>query len=182
MSSATNYLFCSARLGFRNWEERDIKPMSAINADKDVMEFFPDIQDETVTANALQRMNQLYAQKGYCFFAVDLLETGDLIGFIGFNDQVNEADFTPCVEIGWRLKKEVWNKGLASEGALTCLDYAFTQLGLTKIYAITPKINLRSERIMQKAGLRKEKNFHFVLLKDSPHLEECVLYSIQRPT
>jgi ribosomal-protein-alanine N-acetyltransferase len=80
-----------------------------------------------------------------------------------------------------RLKKEVWNKGLASEGALICLDYGFTRLGLTTIYAITPKINRRSERIMQKAGLRKEKNFHFVLLKDSPHLEECVLYSIHKP-
>jgi RimJ/RimL family protein N-acetyltransferase len=173
-----NYLFKSARLGFRNWEDADIVVMAAISGDEEVMEFFPGTQTPAYTADFIRRMQLEFAANGYCYFAVDRLDTATFIGFIGIHEQTFESDFTPCVDIGWRLKKEVWNSGFASEGAIRCLEYAFRELGIKKIYSITPKVNVKSERIMQKIGMTKVKDFIFPLLKDDERLKECVLYKI----
>ena len=74
-----SYLFTSTRLGFRNWRANDLEAMAAINADPQVMEFFPGIQDREHTAAFIQRMQQQYAEKGFCYFAVDKLEDGQFI-------------------------------------------------------------------------------------------------------
>lgn len=106
----TNYLFTSSRLGFRNWKDSDLDRMAIINADKDVMEFFPSTQTREVTNDFIDRMQKQFAENGFCYFAVDLLETKELIGFIGLSKQEYDAGFeTPFVDIGWRLSKTTWN-------------------------------------------------------------------------
>src|SRR5437588_11727623 len=54
------------------------------------------------------------------------------------------SPFAPCFDIGWRLRKDEWNKGYATEGARRCLHYAFDQLAIEKVIAIAPKVNWRS--------------------------------------
>lgn len=154
--------------------------MAAINADEEVMAYFPSVQTREYTQGFIAAMQQEYAQRRYCYFAVELLETSELIGFLGLHLQEFVADFTPCTDIGWRFKKAVWNRGLATEGAKRCLQYGFESLGLEKIYAITPKLNRKSERIMQKAGMQKVKEFEFERLKEAPTLLNCVLYAIKK--
>jgi RimJ/RimL family protein N-acetyltransferase len=114
--------------------------------------------------------------KGFCYFAVDKLDDNEFIGFIGLSEQIFEADFTPCVEIGWRIKSSEWNKGFASEGAKKCLDYAMNELKLENVYSITPKINTKSEHIMIKIGLKKQYEFEHSLLTNFEKLKTCVLY------
>lgn len=170
------YLFHSTRLGFRNWVESDIEPMAAISADKEVMKYFPAVASYQQTAAFVERMQNEFAEKGYCYFAVDEISTGSFIGFIGLTWKTFEADFTPCVDIGWRLKPSAWNKGYATEGAIRCLDYAFDNLNLDKVYSMAPKINTPSQRVMQKADMIKVGEFEYPLLKDHPELKDCVLY------
>jgi RimJ/RimL family protein N-acetyltransferase len=83
-------------------------------------------------------------------FRVDKLENNEFIGFIGLSEKSFEAEFTPCIDIGWRLSSEEWNKGYATEGAKRCLEYANEVLKLEKIVSIAPKINVKSERVMEK--------------------------------
>lgn len=172
----TPWLFQSKRLGFRNWMPADVAKMAKINADPAVMEFFPGIQTKTETQEFIYRMQKHFAEKGFCYYAVDELECNSFIGFIGLCVQNFEADFTPCVDIGWRLKRHVWNRGLATEGAKRCIAYAFEILHLTKIYSFTPQINIKSERIMQKVSMVKVGIFDHPLLKDYPRLKKCALY------
>ena len=173
-----DYLFQSERLGFRIWTDKDILPMAAINADTTVMEFFPALQTSKQTSEFILRMNNMFARRGFCYFAVDLLESNEFIGFIGMAEQVYEADFTPCIDIGWRLNKHYWNKGLATEGAKQCISYAFENIKLETIFATAPIINIKSQVIMQKIGMRKLKNFFHPRLIHSPELYECVVYEI----
>ncbi len=63
---------------------------------------------------------------------------------------VFEAPFTPAVEVGWRLARADWDRGLATEAALVVLDYGFEQLGLDEIVSFTSTTNLRSQRVMEK--------------------------------
>ena len=172
------YLFTSERLGFRTWEESDIPGMIRINSDPVVMEFFPEIPSEEKTREFVYRMQRQFEETGFCYFAVDKLENGNFIGFIGFSEQTFEAEFTPCIDIGWRLAKEDWNLGYATEGAKRCLQYAFEVLELREIMSICPEVNKNSEAVMKKIGMQKIAVFEHPLLQDYDHLKRCVLFKI----
>jgi len=150
-----------------------------MNQDPDVMRFFPDLLTSGQTASSFVRMKKHYSEHGYTFFAVDLLDTSAFIGFTGLYNTRFTAHFTPCVEIGWRLMKEYWGFGYATEAAATCLDYAFDVLKLKEVYAYTPMSNLPSERVMQKIGMTRVGTFKHPMIPDNP-LEEHLLYRIGR--
>lgn len=173
-----NYLFKSERLGFREWLTEDIPKMADINSDPDVMKFFPIVLDFKQTEEFILKMQNQYLAKGYCYFAVDLLVNEEFIGFIGLSDQVFEAEFTPCVDIGWRLNKNYWNNGYATEGAKRCLSYAFNNLKFSSIYAIAPKINIKSIEVMKKIGMKESMIFKHPKLLENVRLETCVVYHI----
>lgn len=175
----SSYLFTSERLGFRNWQEADIKPMSAINADPSVMEFFPAVKTYEETADFVLRMQQQFAERGYCYFAVDRLNDHAFVGFIGLSWQTFDTDFTPCTDIGWRLARAEWGKGYATEGARRCLEYAFNKLQLSSVLSMAPKLNTRSEEVMKKIGMQKLKDFTHPLLLQDERLKECVLYKTE---
>ena len=174
-----HYLFKSDRLGFRNWQETDIENLATINADKEVMKFFPSTRSLSETKTFIKRMQQQYIEKGYCYFAVDTLKDETLIGFIGLSEQNYEADFTPCIDIGWRLAKSAWNKGYATEGAKRCLEFGFKTLHLDKIYSIAPVVNTRSQQVMQKIGMHEVKTFAHPQLLDNARLRKCLLYEVK---
>jgi RimJ/RimL family protein N-acetyltransferase len=176
MNERPGYLFCSERLGFRNWTEDDLLPMAAINADPEVMEFFPATVSVEQTKAFIMRMQRQYAAKGYCYFAIDRLDTGMFIGFTGLCDQVYEADFTPCVDIGWRLDKAAWHKGYATEAARRCLEFAFTDRKIDCVFAVAPVANGRSEQVMQRVGMIWAGNFVHPALLDYERLKACVVY------
>lgn len=173
---SVQYLFTSARLGFRNWLPADVASMAAINADPAVMEFFPAIQTLQQTEAFIERMQKQIAERGYCYFAVDALADGAFIGFIGLSYQTFVADFTPCTDIGWRLAQKEWNKGYATEGAQRCMYYALQELHLDKVVAMAPKVNVRSINVMQNIGMRETAGFIHPLLANDERLKECVLY------
>ena len=174
------YLFTSDRLGFRNWREDDVQEMMAINSDAEVMAYFPSMQNEQQTIAFIKRMQNQFHEKGYCYYVVDRLDSNAFIGFIGLSWQTYQADFTPCVDIGWRLKKAEWNQGFATEGASRCLVYAFNDLNIETVYAVAPKENLKSEHIMQAIGMEKLREFDHPLLEMDSRLKRCVLYSASK--
>lgn len=172
------YIFKSERLGFRNWMSSDIPKLLEINSDKEVMLFFPEIQNKAQTESFIKRMQQSFKGNGYCYFAVDELKTNQFIGFIGLANQNYDSPFSPFIDIGWRLHKNYWNKGYATEGAKRCLKYAFQDLNLENIKAIAPEINTPSINVMEKIGMKKELNFIHSLLIDNNMLKNCVCYEI----
>jgi RimJ/RimL family protein N-acetyltransferase len=174
----SRYLFTSEHLGFRRWEMHDIAAMAQINADPQVMEFFPTVQDAAQTEAFVVRMQQQMADKGYCYFAIERLEDQSFIGFIGLSDKTFKADFTPCVDVGWRLAANAWGHGYATEGAKRCIEYGLNELGIKKIYAIAPVANVKSEHVMKKIGMSKVSVFMHPLLADDVRLRECVVYEI----
>ncbi len=175
------YLFTSQRLGFRNWSLSDLELLFEINTDDEVMEFFPFKPSKQNTLDFIYRMQEMQKKYGYCYFAVELLSTKEFIGFIGLCRQTYLEEFEPFVDIGWRLKKSIWNQGYATEGAKACLEYGFDQVQLEKIYSVAPEINKKSELIMKKIGMKQIKVFEHPKLLDYPLLKSCILYEIDKP-
>jgi RimJ/RimL family protein N-acetyltransferase len=174
------YLFTSSRLGMRAWSLSDLDSMAAINQNKEVMEFFPYMPDRIQSMEFIERMQKMFAEKKYCYFATDTLVDGKFIGFIGIAYQDYNVPFAPFTDIGWRLHKSAWGNGYATEGAIASLDYAFNSIGLPEIYSLASEQNVKSEKVMQKIGMIKQDNFEHPKLIDYPDLKKCCLYRIQR--
>ncbi|MBM6996020.1 Acetyltransferase (GNAT) family protein [compost metagenome] len=170
----------TTRLQLRDWKESDLAPFRQLNADEQVMRYFPKTLSSEETNELYQSILSEFQAYGFGLYAVEVKETQEFIGFIGFRKVTFEADFTPCIEIGWRLKQEAWGKGYASEGAAACLQYGFTHLGFQEIYSFTAVINTPSRNVMTKIGMDYVKRFHHPRVeKDSP-LSEHVLFQIRR--
>jgi len=174
------YIFKSERLGFRNWIDSDLNAFAKINADSEVMEHFPKTLTIQETKAFIERLKKHYKERGHNYFATEILETGELIGFIGLAYQEYKTDFNPAVDIGWRLKKSAWGFGYATEGAKRCLDFAFSDLKLDRVIATCTKDNVNSENVMKKIGMIKKQTFMHPFLKEYKALEKCVLYEIER--
>ena len=173
-----NYLFTSDRLGFRNWSSSDLKPFSEMNSDAKVMEFFPSTLTPIESNKLVERLQNHFDDHDFTFFAVDTLADQTFIGFIGMVNMNFDAYFTPGVEIGWRLFSSAWGKGYGTEGALRCLEYAYNDLGINKIYSFTSLLNIRSENLMKRIGMIKKGEFnHPKIDKDHPLSLHC-LYEI----
>lgn len=181
MLSMQSYIFQSERLGFRTWQESDIPLLAELNADPEVMEFFPKIRTLEETVALVDRIKAHMAAHGYCFYAVDELASGAFIGFIGLMRPNFDCWFANYPEIGWRLRKAHWNKGYATEGAKRCLEYGFETLDFPEIYSYTALPNLRSERVMQKIGMEKVEIFEIPTLPEGHWLRTHVLYKKDRP-
>jgi RimJ/RimL family protein N-acetyltransferase len=176
-----SYLFKSSRLGFRNWVEEDLQELASMNCDPEVMRYFPQIYTVEESRQFLLRMQSHFNMHGYNYFAVDLLSSNNFVGFIGLCYQDYAAPFTPCVDIGWRLKRSAWGRGFATEGAIANLHFAYDELKLTSIFSIASMINTKSEKIMQKIGMEKQLIFDHPKLVDSDNLNPCVVYKINLP-
>lgn len=175
-----DYLFTSARLGFRNWNTEDIEPFTALNADPEVMQYFPKTLSRQESAEFMFRLQTHYQEQGFTYFAVDLLESGEWIGFIGLFTQDFPSSFTPAIDLGWRLTLESHGYGYATEGAKRCLAYAWSELSLKQVISICPLVNHVSERVMQKIGMQKQGEFKHPKLSAFPELENCCWYEIIR--
>ncbi|EHU1210042.1 MULTISPECIES: GNAT family N-acetyltransferase [Acinetobacter] len=169
------------RLILRQWKETDAAPFIEMGLDKDVMRFFPKLLSATESINLIQRASALIDEKGWGFWALELKENHEFIGFIGLHDQPEQFDFSPCIEIGWRLATKHWKKGYATEGAKAALDYAFNVLNKDKVVSFTATVNKPSQAVMERLGMCKVKHFNHPKLPDGHALQEHVLYEINNP-
>jgi RimJ/RimL family protein N-acetyltransferase len=174
------YLFMSERLGFRNWRDSDLSVFAEMNADPEVMRFFPNTLSTKESGQALKQYQEHFHERGYTYYAVESLQTTQFIGFIGLKYQNFESPCTPAVDIGWRILRQHWGKGYASEGARRCLGYAFKTLGLDQVVSHCPTLNKPSERVMQKIGMARQGEFLHPLLEDFPDLNPCVWYEMKK--
>jgi len=166
------------RLILRDWKEEDIQPFADMNSNSHVMRYFLKSLTEKESLEFHNRIQDEFSQYGYGLYAVEKKEDGAFIGYTGFHNITFDVDFAPGVEIGWRIKYEDWNKGYATEAAKACLLYAKEHLPFHVIWSFTSISNKSSERVMQKIGMEKVKEFPHPLLPDSHLLKEHVLYKI----
>ena len=170
------------RLVLRPWVDEDREPFYRITSDPRVMEFFPSIPTHGESDALVDRCQAHYREHGFTFFAAELRETFELTGFIGLAHTPFQTHFTPCVEIGWRLGYEFWNRGLATEGARAALAYGFERLDLDEIVALTVPANRRSRRVMEKLGMTRNPadDFDHPRVPEGHPLRRHVLYRVKR--
>lgn len=170
------------RLILRSWRPEDLDPFAAMGADPEVMRYFPALLDHKETKALIARMDREFERNGFGWCAVEVPGVFDFIGFIGLSRPRFHTHFTPCVEVGWRLRRDAWGHGYATEGASACLKYAFGKLGLEEVVSMAVEANHRSRAVMKRLGMtrRPEDDYgHPTIPFDHP-LRRHVLYRLSR--
>jgi RimJ/RimL family protein N-acetyltransferase len=175
--------FCTSRLLLRHWREEDREPWAAMVADPEVMEHFPSLLSRAEADAFVDGIGGLLEQRGWGLWAVEELASGRFLGFTGLNVPGFEAHFTPATEIGWRLRRDAWGKGYATEAARGALTVAFDDLGLDEVVSFTASTNERSMGVMRRVGMTSDpaESFEHPSIEEGSPLRTHVLYRLRRP-
>ena len=144
------------RLVLRGWRDGDLPAFAAMNADPQVMAFFPGTYGRAESDERVARIRDHFRAHGFGFWAVEAPGTAPFVGFTGLWTTDFEAPFTPCVEIGWRLAPRFWGRGYATEAAQAALGFGFETLRLGEIVSFTVSANDRSRRVMERIGMTRD--------------------------
>lgn len=166
------------RLILRSWRRDDLPLFAEINRNQEVMKYFPAPLGYEESEAFYHRIQEEFKNKGWGLYAVELKSEGRFIGYVGLHEIGFEANFTPGVEIGWRLDSAYHNQGYATEAAKAVLKMAKAS-GMSCLYSFTAKINRPSERVMQKIGMDKIGEFEHPKLSAGSPLLTHVLYKIE---
>ena len=174
----------TARLLLRRWRKTDWAPFAALNADPLVMEHFPAPLRREESDDLADRIAAGFDERGWGLWAVEVLDQAAFAGFIGLNPATFDAPFTPAVEVGWRLARDYWGCGYATEGAGAALSFGFDALALEEIVSFTTHGNARSRRVMERLGMRRDPSddFENPNLPEGDALRPHVLYRLDRAT
>ncbi len=170
------------RLILRPWKETDFEAFAKLNADPRVMEYYPGVLTQEESDQFAKRICTAMKQQGWGLWAVSVPNVSDFIGYIGLAPVNFAAAFTPAVEVGWRLSYDYWNNGYATEGAKAALKYGFETLKMDEIVSFTAVQNIRSQKVMEKIGLKHypDEDFDRRELAEGHWLRRHVLYRLNR--
>jgi ribosomal-protein-alanine N-acetyltransferase len=161
----------TARLCLRMFVADDADELSLITRDPEVMRYIATglpISREETTHNLNSIING-FNRRGFGRWAVTLKETGRLIGYCG----LTLLDEAVGVELVYLFGKDYWGKGIATEAARASLHYAFKELKLKRVVALTKPDNARSRRVLERIGMKFQTYSHY-------YGYDCVCYEMNR--
>ena len=185
MIGSGEILFRTERLYLRRLVSNDAPLLCELDSDPEVMRFISRGQPTPrarIEKDYLPRMLGYYRQSPpQGFWAAHLIDTQEFIGWFHLRpDKIDTAE----MELGYRLKRAVWDKGLATEGSRALVERAFGEWDYDKVCARTLAVNLASRRVMEKIGLKFEREFFWgadVLPEWAEEERRAVKYSLKRP-
>jgi RimJ/RimL family protein N-acetyltransferase len=166
------------RLILRPWQDADLNPLFAINGDPESMRYFAATMSRAESDAWAARMRAHFAEHGWGFWVVAEEATADFVGVVGLMTIPWRADFTPAVEIGWRIGARFRRQGYAEEAARAALGFGFATLGLDKIVAFTVPGNAASWKLMEKLGMSPAGEFDHPRLPEGHHYRRHLLYRL----
>ena len=177
---SNSYQLETARVVLRQWRSEDYAEFASMNADPDVMRYFPSLLSRKESDALTKKFDNLIAQKGWGFWVAQRKSDNAFIGLVGLN-QADDLPVANCMEVGWRLAKAYWGKGYATEAATAALYFAFSILEQDQVAAFTTIENSPSRNVMSRLGMEnREENFLHPKVSESTGLKEHVYYEISR--
>jgi len=147
------------RLVLRRWTSADRAPFAELNADAEVMRFFPSTLNREESDASVARIEAGFRENDFGLWAVEV--EGRFAGYTGLNRTMFDTPMGPHVEIGWRFARWAWGQGYATEAARAALADGFGRLGLTEVFSFTTETNSPSESVMRRIGMVRRPDFDF---------------------
>jgi RimJ/RimL family protein N-acetyltransferase len=175
----------TARLVMRRWRDEDREPFAVMNRDPEVMRHFPAALDRAASDAGIDRAERRFDEQGFGLWALEVADTGEFIGFTGLNPMPDGVPGAGGMEVGWRLARRAWHHGYATEAALAAVEVGFAGVGLDEIWSITAVLNLPSQAVMRRIGMRLHSTFEHPAIEVGhpvrPHVAFVLEPSSSRP-
>lgn len=169
------------RIRLRQWRKTDWPEFAKLNADPEVMQYFPKPLSTEESNNMANKIRNLIAGRGWGMWAAEEVKQRKFMGFVGLNTPTQDLPFTPCVEIGWRLAKNFWGHGYATEAGQVVLKVAFETLKLPQVFSFTSVANKKSQAVMKRLKMvNTGNNFEHPDVPLGNPLREHVLFKINK--
>ena len=170
------------RLLLRQWRDEDLEPFAALNADVETMRYFPAPPSREQSNALAEHARRQIEEEGWGLWAVEVVGGANFIGFVGLVRPSFEEHFTPAVEVGWRLAREHWGHGYATEAGFAAVAFGFEELGLEEIVSFTSELNEPSWRVMERLGMSHDPagDFEHPRVPVGHPLRPHVLYRLSR--
>lgn len=168
------------RLLMRRWRDSDREPFAALNGDPETMRFFLATLDRAASDALVEVIEARFEQQGFGLWALELAATGEFIGFTGLNPLSAGVPGAGGTEIAWRLARQYWHHGYATEAARAALDLAFDAAGLAEIWSYTSVLNEPSQAVMRRIGLVEVARFDHPRIPAGHPLRPHVTYHLAR--
>ena len=169
------------RLLMRRWRDADRAPFAAMNADPEVMRYFPAALDRIASDGFLDRIEALFQRQGFGLWALEEAARGRFLGYTGLNPMPPGVPGAGGMEVGWRLAAHAWHQGFATEAATAALDVGFHGAGLAEIWSMTAVLNKPSEAVMRRLGMTLHAHFEHPRIEPGHPLRPHVVYRLARP-
>jgi RimJ/RimL family protein N-acetyltransferase len=153
-------IFRTPRLVLRHWREADREAFAALNADPEVTWDLGGPLSRAESDAKFDRYVATFARHGFARWAIEDVE-GQFVGYAGVMPSSPDHTLRPHVEIGWRLAHTAWGKGYATEAARAALSDFFARTGFAEVLSYTSADNARSQAVMERLGLRRERSLDF---------------------
>ncbi len=175
-------MFKTERLVMRPWREADLAPFAALNSDPYVMEYMRKPLSRVESDEMVAKICDGLDENGFGLWAVEVQGGAPFIGFVGLSIPNFQTHFMPCVEVGWRLAREHWGKGYATEAGRRALKLGFEDFDLDEIVSFTTVGNGRSRAVMERLGLSRDPadDFNHPTLPPDHPIYPHVLYRISK--
>lgn len=170
------------RLRLRVWRDEDLAAFGAMNADPEVMTYFPKPLSRKSSDALAGLIRGNMTKHGWGLWAVDVKTGPGFAGFVGLAVPAFKAPFLPAIEIGWRLARECWGRGYATEGAQAVLAFAFGRLNLAEVVSFTVVGNERSRAVMERLGMTRKpaEDFDHPMIAAGSPVRRHVLYRLSQ--
>jgi RimJ/RimL family protein N-acetyltransferase len=171
------------RLILRPYTEADRAPIAEMNAHPDVGAWLMGPLTREQSDAFVDRVSAMIDDHGFGFFCAERKADRRVIGSIGMLIMGEGLPATGAIELAWRLHPDGQGTGLATEGAAACRDWAFANLDVPEVVAITAASNVRSQAVMRNIGMTPDpsRDFeHLRLAEDNP-LRRHVFFAMKRP-
>lgn len=168
------------RVLLRQWKDSDLDAWATMNADPQVRRYFPAVLNRAEALGEADRIRSSIAQRGWGMWALEVPGVHPFAGFVGLNIPAYETPWMPAVEIGWRLAPSTWHQGYATESAAAVLNFAFTQLQLPQVVAMSVPTNGPSHQVMERIGMVRDlaADFDHPRVLDASPLKRHILHRI----
>ncbi len=143
----------------RRWRDSDREPFAELNGDPQTLVFFPSTLDRAASDALVDRIEARFDEQGFGLWALEISETGQFIGFTGLSPMPPGVPGAGGMEVGWRLARNAWHPGYATEAARAALNVAFEGAGLDEIWSMTAVLNEPSQAVMRRLGLTEAARF-----------------------
>ncbi|HEX2143541.1 MAG TPA: GNAT family N-acetyltransferase [Glycomyces sp.] len=147
------------RLTLREFADGDAEVLGQMNTEPEVMRYIGNglPRDPEQAFELVEKFKAAWAERGYGTFAVEIRESGEFAGFAAMAPPTFLPEIMPVIEVGWRLRRDLWGKGYATEAAREVIRFAFEEVGLDRVVSCIHSENAASIRVAEKLGMALER-------------------------